>query len=895
MLRLGRTRVLPRLGRGGNQVRGYDTRNCFGHRVKAAPKIPVKEEWLRRRDAQPNLWRLVCAYRDHGHRVADLDPLQLTPSSPLPELEPSSYGLGGSEAETILYPTEGLVHGYPHQQAPLSDIIHHLRNVYCGALSLESAHIMDTEEKEWLAQKYEETKSRPLSEVNQRSLLWQMVRSQTLDNFLGKKFGTLKRYGAEGAEAMMAFFQEAFSSAASGGVSDVIISTPHRGRLNLLTGMLHVSPTALFHKIRGNAEFYEGAPSVGDVLSHLSVSVTLEMGEEKAPLHVNLLPNPSHLEAVNPVVMGKTRARLLSLGLREYWSGGESNEEGGGKVLPVQVHGDASFSGQGVVMETLGMASLPHYGVGGTLHLVVNNQLGFTAPPDHGRSSHHCTDVVKMIGAPVFHVNGDHPEEVVRATAVAMDYWMKFQKDVVVDLVCFRRWGHNEMDNPSLTQPTMYSVIDQRPSVPDLYSMELESQGVAEEGEGKKIANSYSEQLNACLKEVDSHTPSNETLRDRWEGLEFASPNITIWDTGLPEDVLKYVGAKSVSLPEDFFKVSGRLERTHITDRLTSLETGVGINWATAEALAIGTLLYQGFNVRLSGQDVGRGTFSHRHSMLVCQESNSAHIPLNNISPEQTAFLEVANSSLSEEAVLGFEYGFSIESPRNLVLWEAQFGDFFNGAQIMIDTFVSSGEAKWLLQSGLVMLLPHGLDGMGPEHSSCRLERFLQLTDSREAGPDGDCVNMHVVHPTTPAQYFHLLRKQIVQNFRKPLIVASPKIILRLPEATSSLQEMGPGTSFSPVLGDETVDPKQVSRVVLCCGKHYYPLAAHRRQLGREDDIAIVRLEQLCPFPSGSIHSHLVRFPSATGEGERMTGVRRERERSTLSQNVTVTVFDGTC
>lgn len=850
--------ALVRLLRGAS----YHTRNCFGHRVKPAPKNQVKEEWVTRRAALPNLWRLVCAYRDHGHRVADLDPLQLSCSPPLSELDPTSYGLDAQMS--VLFPTEGIVHGYPHQEASLSDIIQYLKDAYCGTLTLETAHMMRTEEREWLAQYYEESRSLPLSVERQKALLNHLIKSQTLDLFLAKKFINLKRYGAEGAESMMGFFQEVFSVASTAGVSDVIVGMPHRGRLNLLTGMLQFPHTALFHKIKGNAEFFEGTPGSGDVLSHLASSIALEVGQARGPLYVSLLPNPSHLEAVNPVVMGKARARLLSLSEGQYCSEGseENTGEDRNKVLTLQIHGDAAFSGQGVVMETLAMMSLPHFSVDGTLHLVVNNQLGFTAESDHGRSSQYCTDVAKMVDAPILHVNGDYPEDVVQATSVAMAYWLRFQNDVVIDMTCFRRWGHNELDNPSLTQPTMYNVIDKRPTVPDLYTNELESVGVLEEGEVSQLAAGYADQLNSCLKEADNHTPMNQSLRDRWDGLEFAPSSITVWDTGVPVDLLKFIGAKSVSCPEDQCKVSKRLKKGHISERLRSMESGVGINWATAEALAFGTLLYQGFNVRLSGQDVGRGTFSHRHAMLVCQESDTTYIPLNHISPEQTAFLEVANSHLSEEAVLGFEYGFSIESPRNLVIWEAQFGDFFNGAQIIIDTFVSSGEAKWLLQSGLVMLLPHGFDGTGPEHSSCRLERFLQMTDSSEAGPDGDDVNMHVVHPTTPAQYFHLLRKQMAQNFRKPLIVASPKTILRQPAAASRLEEMGPGTTFHPVFGDDSIDPKDVARVVLCSGKHYYLLDSHCRELGVKNT-AMVRLEQLCPFPSGDIHSHLSRFPNA--------------------------------
>lgn len=509
-------------------------------------------------------------------------------------------------------------------------------------------------------------------------------------------------------------------------------------------------------------------------------------------------------------------------------------------------------------MELLAMSRLPHYGVGGTLHLVVNNQLGFTTPEDLGRSSRYCSDVGKMIGCPVLHVNGDHPEEVVRATAVAVDYLNRYEKDVIIDMICYRRWGHNELDNPSLTQPLMYDVIANRSSVPDKYRDSLVSSGLADGAGLSAVPEAYLEQLNHCFKESATYTPPATHLKGRWEGMQSASNQITVWDTGCPLELLRYVGAKSVAFPEEL-RVNARLRKSHVQERVKRLEEGAGLDWATAEALALGTLLYQGFDVRLSGQDVGRGTFSHRHAMLVCQETEQAFVPLNHITDSQEGFLEVANSPLSEEAVLGFEYGFSVESPRNLVLWEAQFGDFFNGAQIMIDTCVSSGEAKWLLQSGLVMLLPHGYDGAGPEHSSCRVERFLQLCCSRESGPDGDDVNMHLAHPTTSAQYFHLLRRQMVRNFRKPLIVQSPKILLRFPAAASALSEMAPGTTFQPVLPDPFSDPNKVTRVVLCSGKHYYALDAHRKAKNLTDT-TLVRLELLCPFPSAYIHQQLTLF-----------------------------------
>lgn len=533
----------------------------------------------------------------------------------------------------------------------------------------------------------------------------------------------------------------------------------------------------------------------------------------------------------------------------------------GDDVLCVQVHGDAALAGQGINQETLQLAAVPHYSVGGSLHLVINNQVGFTTPAERARSSRHCTDLAKQIGAPVLHVNGDHPEDVVRVTRVAMDYRNRFRKDVFVNLICFRRWGHNELDDPTFTNPALYSVIHARRSVPDEYSDRLVDEGVMQPSDKSQIVTSYQERLNEDYQKIESYSPQRSNLKGVWSKLSEPSGNLTQWDTGTSSDLLKYIGKQSVQFPENF-NVHPHLLKTHIAGRIKKVETGTGLDWGTAEALALGSLLYQGFNVRISGQDVGRATFSHRHAMLVDQATNEIYIPLNDIVPDQTGKLEIANSILSEEAVLGFEYGMSVGSPDNLVIWEAQFGDFFNGAQIILDTYVCSGESKWGLQSGLVMLLPHGMDGAGPEHSSCRLERFLQMTDSREGSCDGDNVNWEVVHPTTSAQYFHLLRRQMVRNYRKPLVVVAPKVLLRLPAAASTLADLGPGTSFQTVLTDPTANPAAVERLVFVSGRHYYTLAKHIADTG-VTDTAVVRLESLCPFPAERLQQEVARFPKA--------------------------------
>ncbi|KAG7456285.1 hypothetical protein MATL_G00250170 [Megalops atlanticus] len=686
-----------------------------------------------------------------------------------------------------------------------------------------------------------------------------MLESQEFDHFLGTKFATVKRYGGEGAESMMGFFYELFRLAAYSGVTDVIMGMPHRGRLNLLTGLLQFPPELMFRKMRGLSEFPENSPSIGDVLSHLTSTVDLDFGAGH-PLHVTMLPNPSHLEAINPVTQGKTRGRQQARQDGDYSR--EPNAQPGDKVICVQVHGDASFSGQGIVPETFTLSNLPHFRVGGSIHLIVNNQVGYTTPSERGRSSLYCSDVGKMVGCAVIHVNGDDAEEVLRATRLAVEYQRHFRKDVIVDLLCYRQWGHNELDEPFFTNPAMYKIIRSRKSIPDTYADLLITEGLMTEAERAEIKSSHYGMLNERLANMTLYSPPPTNLQGRWGDLVEPQARITTWDTGVPAPLLQFVGAKSVEIPEGI-QLHSHLVKTHVQARLQKLEEGAKLDWSTAEAMAFGSLLCQGFNIRISGQDVGRGTFSQRHAMVVCQDSNDMYIALNHIYPEQKGFLEVCNSALSEEAVLGFEYGMSIALPKLLPIWEAQFGDFFNGAQIIFDTFISGGEAKWLLQSGLVILLPHGYDGAGPEHSSCRIERFLQMCDSKEEGVDGDSVNMSVVNPTTPAQYFHLLRRQMIRNFRKPLIVAGPKTLLRFSGAVSSLADMAPGTSFRPVLGDPSVTPASVQRVVLCSGKHYYALLKQREASGAEQSTALIRLEELCPFPLEALQQELSQYTNA--------------------------------
>ncbi|KAF6211206.1 hypothetical protein GE061_014321 [Apolygus lucorum] len=507
------------------------------------------------------------------------------------------------------------------------------------------------------------------------------------------------------------------------------------------------------------------------------------------------------------------------------------------------------------------MSILPNFSVGGSVHVIVNNQLGFTTPAHYGRGTRYASDLAKVISAPVVHVNGEHPEDVIRATRIVCEYQRKFRKSAFLDLNCYRRRGHNELDDPTFTNPLIYNIIANKSTIPDSYVSQLVSSGVMTEKEVEDIKNEYHALLTTALDHASSFTPP-DPRRQLWVGYNPAPSAITTWDTGVDKNLLKIVGLSSVRVPNEF-NVHPNILKNHITSRVQRIENEGVIDWATAEALAFGSLIYNGFNVRISGQDVGRGTFSHRHAMMVDQKSDDVYIPLNHISEEQIGHLEIANSLLSEEAVLGFEYGFSNISPNTLVIWEAQFGDFFNGAQIQIDTYLTSGEAKWMTMSGLTMLLPHGYDGAGPEHSSCRLERFLQLSDSSEVRPDGEDVNIHIVNPTTPAQYFHLLRRQMIRNYRKPLIVVAPKTLLRSPDAVSQLDDMAANTSFKPVLGDESsADPSKVNKLIFTSGKHYYALKNYRNQ-NNISNVAIIRLEELSPFPAHQLMDQIAKYKNA--------------------------------
>ncbi|XP_068579619.1 2-oxoadipate dehydrogenase complex component E1 [Cebidichthys violaceus] len=833
----------------------HTEKGVFGYRPKETERHHKSQsDRIAALNQDHGLARLVEAYRAHGHKAAKINPL--LPEKPVADSVPEINMLTGTI--TGHFNTSGLQH-FGKAEASVEEVQAYLEGAYCGHLSVETIQLSSLEEREWVADRFEELKRKSFSTEEKKQLAKIMLESQEFDHFLATKFSTVKRYGGEGAESMMGFFHELFHQSAHSGVTDIIIGMPHRGRLNLLTGLLKFPPELMFRKMRGLSEFPETSPAIGDVLSHLTSSVELDFGAAK-PLHVTMLPNPSHLEAINPVAQGKTRARQQLRQEGDYSP--EDNAQPGDQVVCLQVHGDGAFPGQGIVPETLTLSNLPHYRVGGSIHLIVNNQVGYTTPSERGRSSLYCSDVGKMVNCAVIHVNGDDAEDVMRATRLAVEYQRLFRKDVILDLICYRQWGHNELDDPSFTNPAMYKIIRSRKSVPDSFSDQLISEGLMTEVERDEIKSKHYSMLNDKLSNMTLYSPPPTNLQGRWGGLVEPQARVTTWDTGVPVPLLQFVGGKSVDIPEEI-QLHSHLRKTHVQARLQKLEEGTKLDWSTAEALAFGSLLSQGFDIRISGQDVGRGTFSQRHAMVVCQDTNDMYIPLNHISPQQTGFLEVCNSPLSEEAVLGFEYGMSIAQPKLLPIWEAQFGDFFNGAQIIFDTFLAGGEAKWLLQCGMVILLPHGYDGAGPEHSSCRMERFLQMCDSKEEGVDSDCVNMAVVNPTTSAQYFHLLRRQMIRNFRKPLIVVGPKTLLRFSGAASSLTELAPGTSFRPVLGDTSVSAESVQKVVLCSGKHYYALLKQRETSAANQSTALVRVEELCPFPLDALQQELKKYPNA--------------------------------
>ncbi|KFH65518.1 oxoglutarate dehydrogenase (succinyl-transferring), E1 component [Podila verticillata NRRL 6337] len=847
------------------QQRAYHDDGAYGYRVPKVYSMPdYTPEELANRVENANLLRLVIGYRTHGHRKADLDPLGIVKGETIPALSAERYAL---KDPSQVYNLNGILHVNQSKgsqeakdEATLETIVNHLEKSYCGKIAYEFTHIPNASERRWFAHEVESYQKAPITPDDKQRIFELLTKSEVFDHFMGKKFAQVKRYGLEGAESMMVALDALFQTASKAGVTEAVLGMPHRGRLNLLTDLMQYNPTALFSKVKGNPEFPADLPATGDVLSHIANSPKLDYGEAE-PLHVSMLHNPSHLEAVNPVAMGKARAKQMDL-----IANSSPDCQLGDKVMCVQLHGDAAFTGQGVVMESLGLSNLPHFSSGGSIHIVVNNQIGYTTPAQNARSSVYSSDIGKMINAPVIHVNGDHPEEVVHAMRLAFEYRNKFRKDVILDLIAYRRWGHNELDEPAFTQPLMYNNIRARKSVPKLYEEKLLAENVLSKAAIDELRQDYFEKLEDDFSEIDSFKPEADHLQGKWKDMILPTETVSKIETGIDKEQMKQIGQASVATPGDF-EIHPRLEKFHVKSRLNKLKDGQNIDWATAEAIAFGSLLTEGYDVRICGQDVGRGTFSQRHAMLVDQKTERVHVPLNALTESQ-GHLEVANSSLSELAVLAFETGMSYETPKMLNIWEAQFGDFFNSAQVTIDTYVSSAETKWLRQSGLVMLLPHGYDGAGPEHSTCRMERWLQMTSDSFDVKDPNVkvnTNMHIVNPTTPAQYFHLLRRQMKRNFRKPLIVIGPKTLLRLPTAISTLEDMAPGTSFEPVLGDDSTekDPSAVEKVLFVSGKLYYDLVKERQTKGADEKVAIVRIEELSPFPKEGIQKQIETYSGA--------------------------------
>jgi 2-oxoglutarate dehydrogenase E1 component len=812
----------------------------FAERAKAGtlqPRVMGGDAATARK--QVYVQQLIAAYRFLGSRWANLDPLKRQERAQIPELETAFYDFTEGDQANI-YSAANTFFGF--ESAPLREILGALRETYCGSIGAEFMYISDPAQKRWIQERLESTRAKPkFSDEKKKRVLDRLTAAEGLEKYLHTRYVGQKRFSLEGGESFIASMDEIVQHGGTQGIQEFVIGMAHRGRLNVLVNTLGKMPSELFAEFEGHHA--DDLPS-GDVKYHQGFSS--DVSTPGGPVHLSLAFNPSHLEIVNPVVEGSTRARQDRRGDAE-----------GRQVLSVLVHGDAAFAGQGVVMETLNLAQTRGYGTGGTVHIVINNQIGFTtSDPRDSRSTIYCSDVVKMIEAPVLHVNGDDPEAVVFATQMAMDFRAQFSKDVVVDIVCFRKLGHNEQDTPALTQPLMYKRIGEHPGTRKLYADKLEAQGLLASGDGDRLVKEFRAALD------EGRLTSNPVISN------FKSKLAVEWmpllnrkwsdaaDTAVPITELRRIAEKITTVPQSL-KLHPLVEKV-IADRRAMGQGELALDWGMGEHMAFASLVAAGYAVRLSGQDSGRGTFTHRHAVLHDQNrerwDSGYYIPLEHVAEDQGPF-RVIDSVLSEEAVLGFEYGYATAEPNALVIWEAQFGDFVNGAQVVIDQFISSGESKWGRSCGLTMMLPHGYEGQGPEHSSARIERFLQLCAEN---------NMQVCQPTTPAQIFHVLRRQMIRPFRKPLMIMTPKSLLRNKEAVSSLQELAKG-GFQTVIGENTagVDAKAVRKIVICSGKVYYDLTGARRE--RElADVAILRIEQLYPFPHKALEAELRKYPGAT-------------------------------
>jgi len=800
---------------------------------------------------------MIRAFRMRGHLHANLDPLGIAkPLEDYHELSPENYGFKEADLDRPIF-IDGVL---GMESATVRQMVDILKRTYCSTIGVEFMHISDPTEKAWIQERIEgPDKGIEFTPNGKKAILQKLVEAEGFEQFIDVKYKGTKRFGLDGGESLIPALEQIIKRGGQLGMKEIVLGMAHRGRLNVLSQVMHKPHRAIFHEFKGGSAAPDDVEGSGDVKYHLGASSDREFDGNK--VHLSLTANPSHLEIVDPVVLGKARAK------QDHLFGRRLEEivplEERAKVLPLLLHGDAAFAGQGVVAEILGLSALRGHRVAGTLHVIINNQIGFTTNPRFSRSSPYPSDVAKMIEAPIFHVNGDDPEAVVYAAKIAIEFRMKFFKPVVIDMFCYRRFGHNEGDEPAFTQPLMYRSIRSHKSTGSIYGEKLIGEGLLNQGDFDKMKGDWRAHLETEFEVGQAYRPNKaDWLDGAWSGLRTADnqDEQRRGKTAVPVKTLKEIGRKLTEVPKDFevHKTIGRFLET----RRGMIESGEGIDWSTAEALAFGSILMDGNPIRLSGQDSERGTFSQRHSVLYDQRDETRYIPLNNLSPAQAGY-EVINSMLSEEAVLGFEYGYSLAEPNALTLWEAQFGDFANGAQVVFDQFISSGERKWLRMSGLVCLLPHGYEGQGPEHSSARLERFLQLCAED---------NMQVANCSTPANYFHILRRQLKRDFRKPLILMTPKSLLRHKRAVSTLAEISGESSFHRLLWDDAqlladqpiklVKDSRIRRVVMCSGKVYYDLYEEREKRGI-NDIYLLRVEQLYPFPAKALITELSRFRNA--------------------------------
>jgi 2-oxoglutarate dehydrogenase E1 component len=785
---------------------------------------------------------LIRSYRQRGHLIAKLDPLGMLESEYLDELHPESYGFKKEDYKKKIY-LDGAIN---KQHSNIREILNFLKKTYCGPIGYEYMHISNPTERTWFRDRVEKPED-PLhfTKNGKEAILNKLIQAEGFEKFLHTKYVGTKRFGLDGAESLIPALEQIIKIGSQFNVKEVKIGMSHRGRLNVLANVLQKSYKRIFNEFAGEINLLSSEEGAGDVKYHLGASSNRDFGGNS--VHVSLTDNPSHLEAVNPVVLGQTRAK-------QFFHKDKERK----KVIPILIHGDAAFAGQGVVAECFAMSGLPGHNTGGTIHIIINNQIGFTTSPRFARSSPYPSDVAKMVDAPILHVNGDDPEAAVYAARIATEFRLKFNRDVLIDLICYRRFGHNEGDEPSFTQPLMYKKIKSHPSPVKVYGNKLIDENTISNENLNSFIKNFKDLLDDQFKNAKDYKPKIEWFEGTWSAYKPEKGKDKRGVSGADIDKLFNISEKINSAPPKL-----NLHKTIIKIlnlRRESVKKGSGIDWSTAEALAFGSLLEEGYPVRLVGQDSGRGTFSQRHSVLRNQSDNSRYIPLNNISNNQKQF-EVVDSFLSELAVLGFEYGYSLVEPNTLTLWEAQFGDFANGAQVVIDQFIASGERKWSRASGLVMLLPHGYEGQGPEHSSARLERFLQMCSND---------NMQVMNCSTPANYFHALRRQIHRDFRKPLIIMTPKSLLRNKYCISNLDDLSKNNSFHRILWDHAVDPKssgfiklkknsEIKKVIMCSGKVYFDLLDAREKL-KKNDVVFFRIEQLYPFPAKTLVKELKQY-----------------------------------